>query len=339
MRGAAKVLITVAALVGLLWSAWADAQAPAASDKLPRVAIFVTSPLAGQVERIVRFFEDDMRELGWVEGKNLVYDRDPPSKHLRDPPSLREHAAKLIQRRPDLIWVANSENALAIAAAQNDSKTQIPVVCGAVAEEILEVGIAHRLGKNFTGVVNVASELGSKRLELVHELMPTINRVGVLVFALRETSLRELALIEKAAAARGITIVPARIEKDEHELESAFTQLAKNKAQAVLTTHVPLFQNSSKRLLTLAAQHRLPLIGHRAFFAEQGAVMAYGTPVREHTRVSARLSDKILKGVPAATLPVEQPTRFELVLNGKTAKVLGIRIPESVLVRADRFID
>ena len=340
MRGVAKIVMTGVALLGVLLSlGWAHAQAPARSGKLPRVAIFVTSPLAGQVERIVKYFEDDMRELGWVEGRNLVYDRDPPPKHLRDPASLREHATKLIGRRPDLIWVANSENALALAAAQNEAKTEIPVVCGAVGEDILELGLSNRVGRNFTGVVNVASQLGGKRLELVNELMPTITRVGVLVLASRDTSVRELGLIEKAAAARRIAIIPARIEKDEHELEAAFAHLVKNNAQAVMTTHVPFFQNASKRLIVLSTQHGLPLIGHRASFAEQGAIMAYGTPVREHTRVSARLADKILNGVPPATLPVEQPMKFELVLNAKTAKLLGMRIPENVLVRADRFID
>jgi putative ABC transport system substrate-binding protein len=331
-------IIAVATAVGV---AAVRAQTPARTGKLPRVAIFVTSPLAGQVERVVKYFEEDMRAIGWIDGKTLVYDHDPPPKHLRDNDSLVAHANRLLDRNPDLIWVANIENALAIANAQNARKMQIPIVGTAVTEQIFEVGLANsysRPGKNFTGVLNVAWELGNKRLELVHELMPTISRVGVLVFTLRDTSLRELALIEKTAVDRGLTVIPARIQ-NESELDSAFEYLAKNKAQAVLTTHVPLFQNASRRLIELANQQRIPLVGHRDFFADQGAVMAYGTPLREHTRASARMSDKILRGERVGNIPVERPTRFELVLNRKAAKALGIPVPGQVLVRVDRFAD
>lgn len=333
------MLLVVPFLTTLL-VAPASAQAPPRGDKLPRVAIFVTGPIAGQIEYAVKLFEQAMGELGFADGKNVALVREPPADRLLDDKSMQEHAAKVIRTSPDVVWLVNTENALVMAEAQKVSKTQIPVVASSVSDVVVTLGLANSLarpGKNFTGVLSMGEYVGAKRLELVLDLIPTLKRVGVLVYTPRDTSVRELELIEKAARARGISVVPAKVQGVE-SLEGAFNQLAKSKVQAVLTTHIPFFLNQSKRLVELAAERRLPLIGHRPVFAEQGAILSYGPDLPVQIKDSARLVVAILNGAKAGELPLQVFTKWELVINEKTARTLGLTIPAAVAIRVDRRV-
>lgn len=312
----------------------AHAQAPARNNKPPRVGIFFTSP-ATDLRAYEEIFMEAMRELGWVEGSTVVYDRDPPKKDLLHPDDMRGHAATLVSRKPDVIWLLSTVNARAVLA---ETRT-IPIV-GAAVTNVVENGFVKSLarpGGNFTGIVNIGWELGDKRFQLLQEIMPNLKRVGVLISSKDENTRRELKLIEEAAVPRRVTVIPAVVE-DASGVGGAFAHLAKNQAEAVLITHLPLFQRARKSILQIAAERRIPAVGHRTYFAEDGAVFAYSSILEEQLRRSAHLVDKVLKGVSPADIPVEQPTRFELVINLKSAKTLGLIIPNSLLIQADRRI-
>jgi putative ABC transport system substrate-binding protein len=323
-------LATPAALV----LAQAHAQAPTRAGGPPRVGILVTSP-PGNLLPYVKIFIDSMRELGWVDGQNIVLDQAFAAEHLMKQPEMRAHAATLIKRNPDVIWVISTATATAAFA---ETRT-VPIV-GSAVSNVVENGFVKTLarpGGNFTGIVNIGWELGGKRFQLLHEMMPKLARVGVLFNPKNSNTRDELKLIEEAAARARVAVIPAAMEVAEH-VEGAFSQLVQGRAEAVLITHLPVFQNSRKRILQLAAEHRIAAVGHRTFFAEDGAVMAYSSILEEQMRRSAHLVDKILKGTKPGEIPVEQPTRFELVINLKTAKMLGLTIPNSLLIQADRII-
>jgi putative ABC transport system substrate-binding protein len=316
-----------------------SAQAPARTGRLPHVGIYLTSPPEALQEHYVRLFIDEMRVLGWIDGTTVVYQRANASRNLRWPDDKGEMAAVargLLERKPDVIWLASSLSATAML----DLTRTIPVVGGAVSE-VVERGFAKsmaRPGGNFTGVSNFAWELGAKRFQLLHEMIPRLTRVAVLMHPRNSNCLRELKIIEQAAARTRVAIVRADMERED-QIDSAFHTLAKNRAEAVLIAHLPLFQNFRKPILKRAADLRIPAVGHRTFFAEDGALLAYSTALDEQMRRSAHLVDKILKGTPAGDIPIEQPTKFELVINRSTAQALGLTIPETLLVQADRIID
>ena len=278
-------------------------------------------------------FVDAMRELGWVEGRNIVYDRVYADD---DETRLSTLAAALVARNPDLIHAGPTVSALAALA-----KTRtIPIVFGG-ANDVVEAGIVKSLahpGGNITGITNIGWELGGKRLQLLKQALPKITRVGVLVNSLVPAGTREQKLIEQAGATLGVKVTIALV-KQANELDAAFAFLAKRRVEAVLTTNNTLFIGGRKRILDLATKQRIPVVGHRSEFPDDGALMSYGALLSDQFRSSARLVDKILKGTKPADIPVEQPTKFELVLNMKTAKTLGITMPGEIMLQATRVIE
>lgn len=314
------------------------AQAPERSGRLPRVGIFLTSPLESLERDYVRLFMDGMRDLGWVEGSTIVYERAYATEDLRSPAhdaDMIALAKTLVDRKPDAIWLLSSLSANAVL---NVTRT-IPVVGGAVSE-VVERGYAKSLarpGGNFTGVSNFAWELGAKRFEYLRLMMPATTRVGVLIVPKNPNCEKELDMIRKAAAKASVTVIPAMMEREEDAV-AAFAELAKGRAEVVLIAHHPLFQNHRKRILQLAADHRIPAVGHRSYFADLGALMTYSTDLAEQMRQSARILDKILKGAKPGDIPVEQPTTTELVMNLKTARSLGLTIRQEVLGLATRIV-
>jgi putative ABC transport system substrate-binding protein len=245
-------------------------------------------------------------------------------------------AQGLAERKPDVIWLLSSLSANAVLKVTRE----IPVV-GAAVSEVVERGYAKSLarpGGNFTGVANFAWELGAKRLEYLHLMVPAVSRVGVLMVPRNSNCENELREIRTAARRMGLTVVPAPMEREE-EAADAFAGMTRSRVQAVLIAHHPLFQNHRARLLKLAADHRLPAVGHRSYFADLGALLAYSTDLDAQMRQSARLVDKILRGAKAGDIPVESPMTTELVVNLKTARSLGLTIPQDVLHLANRIIE
>jgi putative ABC transport system substrate-binding protein len=313
----------------------AIAQSKQAGDragKPARVGILERTT-AAKHRQFEKTFVDAMRELGWVEGRNVVYDRVFADDDVARLPGL---AAALVKREPDVIFSITGEPSQAAFA----STRKIPIVMGSFGDPV-ERGYVQSLarpGGNVTGILHVGSELGAKRLQILKQALPRITRVGVLVQPLLAGSAREQKLIAQAAEILSVTVIPVMV-REPKELDAAFASLAKIRVEALLTTHTQLFLTERRRIFDFAAKQRIPVIAHRSEMADDGALMSYSSILTEQIRRAAHLVDKILKGAKPADIPVEAPTRYELVVNLKTAKALGITIPQSILVRADRVIE
>ena len=310
--------------------AWARAQAAKPGGKPARVGTLIFGMPSSDYS--AKPFVDALRELGWTEGRNGIYDSvhaEPSRKHAR------AVAKELVARRPDLVWVRG--NAAALAVFEN-TRT-IPIVFAGVANPV-ENGLVQSLarpGGNVTGVANIGWELGGRRMQLLKEILPGIGRVGVLMGPdPRGGSAEELKLIEQAAG-RGINAISAIVKGN--ALDPAFALLAEKRVEAVLTCHITTFIRERKRVLEWAATEKIPVIAHRSELADDGALISYSANLLDQFRRSAQLADRVLKGAKPADIPVEQPSKFELVVNLKTAKALGITIPQAVLLQASRVIE
>jgi putative ABC transport system substrate-binding protein len=323
-------------LIGLaaLYAIPGRAQPAERAGKPMRVGMLIPGSRTSRPAGNVKTFVDTMRELGWIEGRNILYDRVYADLDESRYPAL---AAELVARSPDLIWVTSTPSAQAAFAGTRT----IPIVV-ASSNNMVERGLVKTLarpGGNVTGVQSIGRELGGKRLQLLKQALPKMARVGVLVYpSSGRSSTQEFRVIEKAAATLGVTVIPA-MAKEVGEFDTAIASLVKNRVEALLITQTSLFHNGRKRILELAASRRLPVVGARSEFADDGALMSYGALLSDQVRRSAQMADKILKGTKPADIPVELPTKFELVVNAKTAKALGITIPGEILLQANRVIE
>jgi len=267
-----------------------------------------------------------------VEGRNLIIEyRWAVGRQERLP----ELAAELVRLKVEIIVTAVTP---AIEAAKRATST-IPIVMAAVADPVgsgLVVGLA-RPGGNVTGLTALSTDLAGKRLHLVRELVPKATRVTVL--ALRGTSATKLLLEEMRAAAQqlGVQLVGQEV-KEAGDLPSAFAAMLRERAQALIVQASPLSGDNARRIAELAAQHRLPAMYEVRSSVEAGGLVSYGPSFSEMFRRAAFYVDRILKGAKPADLPIEQPTKFELVINMKAAKALGLTIPQALLARADQVI-
>jgi putative tryptophan/tyrosine transport system substrate-binding protein len=278
-------------------------------------------------------FRRHLRDLGYVEGKNLAIEsRSADSNYERLPALARE----LVSLKLDVIAAVGNT---AIVALTRATQT-IPIVMIIVVDPVgtgLVSSLAHP-GGNVTGLSNLGEGLSAKSLELLMQTVPGITRVGVLMAQNatgHPTYLREI----KAAAQRtGITVVGVEA-RGRDDLERPFAALTKARAQGLIVLPHPVTFTHQTQIVELAAKHRLPAIYPSREFIESGGLMAYSTSRQEMYRRSAIYVDKILKGTKPGDLPIEQPTEFELVINLKTAKALGLTIPPSLLQRADQMIE
>jgi putative ABC transport system substrate-binding protein len=194
-------------------------------------------------------------------------------------------------------------------------------------------------GGNMTGVATIGPETGRKRMEILKEALPKISRAGLLMRppSISPTSARELRLIEESAGP-SVKVIAA-MAVDGRELDAAFSLLIEQRVQALLLAQVAFFGGERKRILGFASKHGIPVVAHRSEFTDDGALMSYNASLQEQLRRSLHLADRILRGAKPADIPVEQPTKFELVVNLRTAKALGITVPQTILLRADRVIE
>ena len=321
-----RILRFACALASLAAPAAAQAQQAA---KVARIG-FLAWGSPPPSDRYGEPFRQGLRELGWVEGQNIVVEyRWAEGRSDR----AADFAAELVRLKVDIIVAFATP---AIQAAKSATKT-IPIVMG-VSTDPMGTGFITSLarpGGNITGVSLMSPDLAGKRLQLLREVLPSITRVAFL--ASGRSPAGRLFVQETQVAARklGVQIQPVVIGGPE-EFEGAFSAMVRERAGALVVQ--PLFTNHRQRIVALAARHRLPMISDFKEFADAGALMSYGPNARETYRRAATYVDKILKGTKPADLPVEQPTRFELVINMKTAKALRITIPQSVLIRADQLI-
>jgi putative ABC transport system substrate-binding protein len=301
----------------------ARAQQP---EKIPRIGY-----LASTRSALPEAFRQGLRELGYFEGKNIAFEfRASGGK----PEQSAVLAAEFVRLKVDIIV---AEGAGAIRAAKNTTST-IPIMMSEVNDPIalgFVPSLAHP-GGNITGISNLSPELSGKRLELIKEVIPTVSRVALLTY--RGVAMRT-SIEETQLAARTLHVHLQLFEvHGPDEFESIFAAAKKQRAEALMQVQAGVLTPHQQRIIELAAKHRLPSLYNNRLDVESGGLMSYGFDAVERQRRVAALVHKILTGAKPADLPVEQPTKFELVINLKTAKQIGLVIPPNVLARADRVI-
>jgi len=320
---AKKILVVVLAASLITAFDPAQAQKPA---RIHRIGILFASSASVQSARIDAF-RQRLRELGYVEGKNIVIEyRYADGKRERLP----ELAAELVGLKVDVIVTVPQ----AILAVQEASAT-IPIVF-ALHPDPVGTGLVSspaRPGGNITGLSVMAPDLGGKRLGLLKEAFPKVARVA---FLGQSTGMRKNEM-EAAAKALGVKLLPLPVRNLE-DFESAFARAKRERAQALVTETGGLIITQQRQVLDFAAKNRLPAMYPASEFVEAGGLMSYAPSYTDLWRRAADFVDKILKGSKPADIPVEQPMKFEFVVNLKAAKQLGLTIPSNVLVRADKVI-
>jgi putative tryptophan/tyrosine transport system substrate-binding protein len=293
---------------------------------------FISSASSAAMAARDEAFRQGLHALGYVVGQNLTIEyRWADGK----PERLPEFAAELVDLKLDVLV---THGGVATRAAQHTSST-IPIVIAA-ADDPLAAGLVASLarpGGNITGLSLMTPDLTAKRLELLKELLPGLTRVAVLWNAGNPISEPELRNADAAAGALGLQLHSLAV-REPHEFVTAFSSMQSARAGALFVLPDAMFFGQRQEIVDLAASHGLPVVAHLREFADAGGLMTYGPNVIEVHRRAAMYVDKILKGTKPAELPVEQPTRFELVINLKTAEALGLTIPPTLLFQADEVI-
>jgi putative ABC transport system substrate-binding protein len=321
------------ALSGGLLAAPLAAEAQQAA-KVARIGYLAASLAA--TPHLPEAFRQGLRDLGYVEGRNVVIEyRDAEGKFERLPAL----AAELVAIKVDVVLAPPTVAAL---AAKQATRT-LPIVFAAVADPVgsgLVTSLA-RPGGNITGLSNLAPELVGKCLEQLTQAVPGVSRVAVLWQPGAVPERTEKDMLKGAeVAARALGVRPQFVEaRGPADFDRAFSDMTKARAGALTVLGSTMFGNERRRLVDLAAKNRLPAVYPWREFVDAGGLMAYGPNVADLYRRAATYVDKILKGAKPGDLPVEQPTKFELVINLKTAKALGLTIPQSLLLRADEAIE
>ena len=304
--------------------------------KVPRVGYVTSTGNSNDPGPSGQAFRQGLRDLGYVEGKNILVEY----RNIEGNPELiPAFIAELLALKVDVI-VATSPTA--IRAAKQATKT-VPIVM-VTTQDPVAAGIVDSLarpGGNVTGLTQLARDLSGKRLELLKEVIPTISRVGVLTVAGPPPTGVSTALVEYEAAARALRIPIQSLQVvrgPNPDLERAFREAVKGRVNALITARNQVLTPHTKKIADLALKNRLPSMHEVKHYVEVGGLMSYGANDSDLFRRAAVYVDKILKGTKPADLPVEQPTKFEFVINLKTAKALNLTIPQSVLFRADRVI-
>ena len=306
----------------------AEAQQPM---KIPRIGYLSGTSFSANSARI-EAFRQGLRELGYVEGKNIVIEyRYAAGK----PDRLSQLAAELVRLKVDVIVTAGP----AVTRPAKEATSTIPIVMGydndPVGNEFV-ASLSHP-GGNITGLSSLAPEISGKQLELLKEIIPKLSRVAVLGQSTYPGNAQSLRDTELAASAFGIELQNLDIQ-DSKDIENAFREASKGRAGAVLLLANPVVFSQRAQVVDLAAKSRLPAMYWSSEFVEGGGLMTYSVSVTDLFRRAATYMDKILKGAKPAELPVEQPKKFDFLVNLKAAKQIGLAIPPNVLARADRVI-
>jgi putative ABC transport system substrate-binding protein len=314
--------------IGLLGAAAMRPLAARAQEpKMPTVGALVIGNI--NPEQFWREFREGLRDLGYVEGQNIRFEFRSAEGHLDRLPEL---AAELVRLKIDIIVTWFTPTAVAAKQATHE----IPIVMAETGDPVGTGLIASlpRPGGNVTGIASATAELAGKSVQLIRDMLPGARNVTALANATDPFSKPFLEQIELGGEATGTTINPLRINSSE-ELETAFTSMEKNRPDAVIVQpSLP-----SRRAAELALKYRVPAVSVPRWFVEEGGLMSYSARYVDLFRKAAVYVDKILKGAQPADLPVEQPTRFELIINMKTAKALGIDVPPMLLSRADEVLE
>jgi ABC-type uncharacterized transport system substrate-binding protein len=317
-------------LVGLAVVLAISLVAPLVAEAQPAERVRVVGIMVGRPEA-ARAFEDGLRELGWVEGKTVRFERHVGTDYQR----LSRFAGELTRIPVDVIYAGNS---LSTRVALEATRT-LPIIT--MSADPVGTGFAASLarpGANITGLAIMNSELSGKRLEILVQALPTARRIALLANPVNPATPLMRRETEARAKELGVQILPFEASAPER-LADVLTVASQQRPDGLVVLADPMFFANRRLLLDAAARHRLPAIWEWPEFAETGGLLAYGPRVDNLHRHAAIYVDRVLRGAKPADLPVEQSTKFELVINLKTAKVLGLTIPQSLLLRADQVIE
>ena len=326
-RQQSVVSLMLSAMLFALCSS-AEAQQP---KKIPRIgflnALFPTTNPAR-----IEAFRQGLRDVGYVEGKNIIIEYRYAERKVDRLPAL---AAELVRLKVDAIVTSATQETHAAKEATNT----IPIVMINEGDPVKTGFVASlaRPGGNITGLSTLSPELSGKRLELLKEIVPKLSRVAVLGSSTSPGNADSLRELETAAQELKIKLQYLDV-LNPNDLETEFRAAGKGRADAIIVLSNSIFTSQRRQIIDLAAKSRLPASYARPEFVESGGLMTYGVSLINNSRRAASYVDKILKGANPADLPVEQPTKFELVINLKAAKQIGLTIPPNVLARADRVI-
>jgi len=299
------------------------------AGKVPRIGFLVFVSSEGRY----RGFQQGLRDLGYIEGQNIAIEFRSADGSLE---RLSDLADELVRLQVDVLVAGSTEGA---NVAKRATST-IPIVMANVADPV-GFGLVSSLAKpggNITGLSTMSADLSGKRLELIKEVVPRLRRIGVLWYPDSPNNVAGLKVLKAAAQSLGVDVRPLGIRPPVPEIDQAFGTAINWRADALIALDDALIISNRTRIIALAARHRLPAVYGYREFPDAGGLMAYGPSRHDMYRRAAAYVDKILKGAKPADLPVERPTKFELVINLKTAKVLGLTVPPSLLARADEVI-
>ena len=321
--------LSILSIAGLLVVAVrAEAQQP---KKIPLIGVLYGGSASGISARI-EAFRQRLRELGYVEGKNIVIEYRRAEAKLDRLPAL---AAELVRLKAAIIVSVGAPS----TRAAKEATSTIPIVMAQDADPVADGFVASlaRPGGNITGLATLAQELSGKRLELVKEIVPKLTHVAVLGTSSAPGNAQTLKDVELAAAAFKVKLQYQDVLETK-DIETAFRAATKEHAEAVIVLQSSVLNARRTQIVELALKGRLPAIYYAAEWVQDGGLVSYGVNYADLYRRAATYVDKILKGAKPADLPVEQPIKFELVINLKAAKPIGLTIPPNLLVRADRVI-
>jgi len=323
-----KIFICPLLTVFLITGSLAEAQQP---KKVPRIGYLGATSASSESLRH-EAFRQGLREVGYIEGQNITIEYRYAEGKLDRLPAL---AAELVALKVDVIVTGGPQ---ATRPAKKATAT-IPIVMAFDSDPVGNGFVASlaRPGGNVTGLSALSPEISGKQLELLKEIVPTLSRVAVLGNSAEPANALVLREVELAAGAFGVKLQHLDVLGPK-DIETAFRAASKGRADAVLVLLSPVVISHRTQLVEIALKSRLPAIYFRPEFVEDGGLMSYATSFADLSRRAATYVDKILKGAKPADLPVEQPTKFELVINLKTAKQIGLTIPPDVLLRADKVI-
>jgi putative tryptophan/tyrosine transport system substrate-binding protein len=321
--------------IALLGSAAAAPLAAHAQQTAMPVIGFLYASAPANTDHLIAAFRQGLRETGFIEGRNVVIEyrwaRDDPKRY----PELAEELVRL------QVAVIVSPVGTAMAQAIKAATSTIPIVFS-MGTDAVRAGLVasyNRPGGNVTGVTAMVSELGAKRLELLRELRPEIKRIGLLINpnnpVATETTVND---VRQAAAAMGlgVEILTAR---DPREMDKAFADMAQKRLDAAMVSPDPMYSNRRTQLATLAARHVMPTVFPLRDYVVAGGLMSYGPSDVDRYRLVGVYTGRILKGEKPADMPVQQPNRFELIINLLTARALGLIVPATLIARADEVIE
>ena len=317
-----------------MWPLAARAQQP---KNVPRIGFLVTGSIDSSEGRAsLNAFYQGLREYGYIDGQNILVEvRAADSKIERFP----ELATELVRLNVDLIVASNSVAARAVQQATTTVPIVVPIMGDPIGDGL--VASLARPGGNITGLTFLGPQLVPKRLALLKEALPTVSLIAGLWHpaAYGERTMNDMMNeAEEAARTLGVHLRLAAVHGPD-ELHAAFSKIAEQRAEALLVFPSPMLFSERRRIVDLAAERRLPIFAMGKEFVQLGGLMSYGADIIDFTRRSATYVDKILKGAKPADLPVEQPTKFELFINLKTAKELRIEIPATLVARADEVVE